>query len=191
MRSLCLLAVFSLACSSNDGPGATDSGTDSGSADTGTVDTGVAVDSSVDSATEDAAVEMDSGADADIAMDAGSDAAIDAGSDAGSDAGTDSGADAGAGGCGALATRCQPESGRDCPSDLQCIGLDSEGVGICVPNSAICGGIAGALCPAGMPVCLEYTGATGFPCVTMMERDCICRSPDGRDRVSPGICSEP
>jgi hypothetical protein len=75
------------------------------------------------------------------------------------------------GSCGALGKACGPGT---CPD-----GLDCEN-GACVRSNDMCGGSGAAACPTSAPVCLTYAWATGWPCVTRTDRDCICAAPAGR-----------
>ena len=76
-----------------------------------------------------------------------------------------------AGSCGALGKTCGPGT---CPEGLRCVN------GACVGSSNACGGSVAAVCPTSAPVCLTYPWATGWPCVTRADRDCICAAPAGR-----------
>ena len=76
-----------------------------------------------------------------------------------------------AGSCGALGKSCGPGT---CSEGLRCVN------GACVRSSEVCGEVTAAVCPTSAPVCLTYPWATGWPCVTRADRDCICAAPAGR-----------
>ena len=137
-------------------------------------DAGFAVDADVRDAgfdagepAQDAGAGFDAGSDAST-VDAGADAGtvVDAGSDAG--AATDSGSgdpDAGAA-CGDLGKMCTGDS--DCGGGFGCNGS------VCLPTGRpICGGFAGATCPAGL-VCQYLSSADFGPCLTPDESACAC-----------------
>ena len=78
-----------------------------------------------------------------------------------------------------------------CDTGETCVAFDSVGDGVCAPATVpICGGFADADCPASAPICLDYPSASGWPCATAAERDCICSKPAGRTRF-PGVCVGP
>jgi len=180
-RCLVLLAALTiLAC----GDDTTDPGTDAGRG----TDAGAAPMDAGDGAS-------DAGDDPTDAGDGASDAGDDAGDgtpDAGDGAldGGDGTSDAGTATCtGKLGEICNESN--PCDTGEECVAFDASGDGVCAPATApICGGFAGATCPASAPICLMHPSASGWPCATATERDCICSKPAGRARF-PSTCGAP
>jgi hypothetical protein len=62
-----------------------------------------------------------------------------------------------------------------CGAGFQCLQ------GACTPEGrALCGGFAGAECPAQFGVCLMCTGCDYGVCFTEMEKTCVCATPSGK-----------
>ena len=180
LRLFALLGLIALVLACGDDDAATDAGarSDAGGADAGTASDAGSAEDAGDvrdaGSTEDAGSAEDAGP----GEDAGS--ADDAGSGGDAGPGEDAGVDAGSEGCGDVGSTCSEAS--PCPGDdLACEA------GVCVRSAALCGGFVGADCPASAPVCPRHPSASGWPCVTEADRECICANDPGREAF-PAAC---